>query len=70
LSYNQIQSMIQEQTESKARVNTTGETLATNSTFEAVIDEPYPIEENLAESDERPLWRRLRSAEKRTVCPG
>jgi protein-L-isoaspartate(D-aspartate) O-methyltransferase len=49
LNYNQIQSMIQEQTESKARVNTTGETLATNSTFEAVIDEPYPIEENLAE---------------------
>jgi protein-L-isoaspartate(D-aspartate) O-methyltransferase len=49
LNYNQIQSMIQEQTESKARVNTTGETLATNSTFEAVIDEPYPIEANLAE---------------------
>jgi protein-L-isoaspartate(D-aspartate) O-methyltransferase len=49
LNYNQIQSMIQEQTESKARVNTTGETLATNSTFEAVIDEPYPIEENLAD---------------------
>jgi protein-L-isoaspartate(D-aspartate) O-methyltransferase len=48
LSFGQIQSMIQEQTASKARVNTTGETLATNSTFEMVIDEAYPIEENLA----------------------